>query len=252
MKIDRITVAVDGNKDYYQFWPFVAKRWTSWGVKPTLMVISDKKLDIDESLGDVQYIKPVDGIPTKHQAQIIRFFSAASFPEDVCITSDIDMMHLNKDYFLGSVKGYSDDKIVIYSADAYPPGNAMHPAYPIGYNAAKGSTFKEIIKGDLETFSKDVKEWMSYGYEWFTDEKVFYIKLEEWQKENKNRTALLSRGFNIGNDPTILRRIDRDFNCNFNDELLDKNFYIDFHMPRPYEKYKKIIDEVYERTNFKS
>ena len=32
---------------------------------------------------------------------------------------------------------------------------------------------------------------------------------------------------------------------------LDKNFYIDFHMPRPYNKYKDIIDEIFERTTFK-
>ena len=250
MNIDRVTIAVDGNKDYYQFWPFVARRWSSWGVRPTLMVISEKKLDIDESLGDVKYIKPIADIPTKHQAQIIRFFAAASFPDDVCITSDIDMMHLNKEYFLGSVKNYDDDKIVIYSADAYPPGNFMYPAYPIGYNAAKGSTFREIIKGDLSTFSEDVKEWMSHGYEWYTDEKVFYIRLEEWQKQNKNRTVLLNRGFNISNSSLVIRRIDRDSNCQYNEDMLRNNFYIDFHMPRPYENYKDIIDNIYNKTSF--
>lgn len=252
MKIDRITVAVDGNKDYYQFWPIVAKRWSSWGVTPTLMVISDKKLEIDENLGDVKYIKPINGIETKHQAQIIRFFAAASYSDDVCITSDIDMMHLSKEYFLGSVDRYTDDKIVIYSADAYPPGNFMHPAYPIGYNAAKGSTFKEIIKGDLNDFEEHLKEWMSQGYGWFTDEKVFYKKLEAWQKENKGKTVLLNRGFNVSNDPMTLRRIDRDWNCQFNGNLLDKNFYIDFHMPRPYDQYKEIIDEIFKRTAFES
>ena len=57
------------------------------------------------------------------------------------------------------------------------------------------------------------------------------------------------RGFNISNDPAIIQRIDRGNGCQFREDLIDKNFYIDFHMPRPYSAYNTLIDEVYKRTH---
>ena len=83
-------MATDANPDYYKFWPTVAKRWISWGITPTLFVISKDKLNIDSSLGDVVYVSPTTDVPTAHQAQIIRLFAAASFRKDVCIISDIE------------------------------------------------------------------------------------------------------------------------------------------------------------------
>ena len=248
MKLDRIIVAVDNNKDYYEFWPFVAKRWKSWGVTPTLIVVADEPIDIDESLGDVRYIKPHPSIPTKHQAQIVRFYGAAAYEDEVCIISDIDMMHLNKNYFLDSVKECGDDNIVMYSADAYPPGDFMHPAYPMSYMAAKGSTFKEIIKGDLENFHDHIEEWMGHGFGWYTDEKVFALKFQQWSDTSPNRATLLKRGFHSGPGALSIRRIDRAEGSIYGQNLLELNFYIDFHMPRPYEEHKEMIDRVFSQT----
>jgi len=246
VKLDRVIVATNDNKNYYQFWPIIARRWASWGVRPTLIVVSENKLEIDESLGDVYYLTPIEGVATSHQSQIIRFFAAANFEEDVCLISDIDMMCLSKEYFLHSIERRNINEFVVYSADAYLPGNPAYPAYPMCYMAAKGSKFKEIIKGNLTNFPEKLQEWMSHGFGWFTDEKVFYLKLKQW--EENNSVVLLRRGFNIGNHPITLRRIDRDWNCEFEEKLLAGNFYVDFHMPRPYDKYKDVIDYIHEAT----
>ena len=40
------------------------------------------------------------------------------FPDDVCLTCDLDMLMINKDYFVNQIKKYNDDSLVIYSSDA--------------------------------------------------------------------------------------------------------------------------------------
>lgn len=247
MNIDRVVVATNNNPEYYQFWPIFAKRWLSWGVVPTLIAISEDKLDFNEEIGEILYVYPVEGVSTAHQAQIVRLFAAASFEEDVCLISDIDMLSLNEGYFFTPAENCDENEFIVYSADAYMPGNPAYPAYPMCYLCSKGSNFKAIIDGNLHNFGARVKEWLGYGFGWYTDEKVFYKKLKEWKNKNRKIT-LLRRGFNTSNDPMIMGRIDRGNNCIYNEGLLDGGFYIDFHMPRPYEKHKEIIDEVFRRT----
>ena len=247
MNIDRAIVSTDDNPEYYKFWPVVARRWLSWGITPTLAAISDEKLDIDESLGEVVYIPPLEGVPTSHMAQISRIFMAASFGEDVCLVSDMDMMPLKKEYFVDTVKPYDNDAFIVYSADAYQPGNPAYPAYPMCYLCSTSNNFKQIIDGDLNNFNEKVREWMAHGFGWYTDEKVFYKKLTIWEKE-KHQAVFLSRGFNISSHPLTIGRVDRSCNSEYSPKLLENNFYIDFHMPRPYCAYKDVIDEIYLKT----
>jgi len=251
MKIDRVILATDNNQEYYGFWPLVAKRWSSWGIKPELFVIAQNNLNIDDTLGNITYIKPIKGFSSAQQAQIVRFFGATKYKDEVCLISDIDMMPLNKDYFVQNVADYDDNNIVFYSSDAYLPENPAYPAYPMCYMSAQGKTFEEIIKSNLSNFSLEFAEWMSHGHGWFTDERVFFKKLDSWKANNQDRVVLLRRGFNMSNDPQTIRRIDRGNNSNYNKHFLDKNFYVDYHMPRPYKKYKNVIDLVYNSTKLK-
>ena len=252
MKIDRVILATDNNQEYYDFWPLIARRWSSWGIKPELFVIAQNDLKIDDTLGNVTYIDPVEGYSTAHQAQVVRFFGATKYKDETCLISDIDMLPLNKDYFVKNITDYDENNIVFYSSDAYLPGNPAYPAYPMCYISAQGKTFEEIIKSNLSNFSSEFIEWACHGYGWYTDEKVFYKKLDVWKDKNKNKLVLLRRGFNMSNDPQTIRRIDRGNNSNYNKHFLDKNFYVDYHMPRPYKKYKEAIDEIYRKTFFKS
>tara|TARA_R100000008_G_scaffold84500_1_gene72045 strand:- start:4744 stop:5505 length:762 start_codon:yes stop_codon:yes gene_type:complete len=252
MKIDRVILSTNEKKEYYDFWPLVSQRWKNWGITPELFVISDKDLEIDNAYGNVTYVEPIKGFSTAQQSQIVRFFGATKYKDDICLISDLDMMPLNKEYFLHSVSYCDDKKIVFYSSDAYTPGNPAYPAYPMCYMAAKGSTFEQIIGANFEEFSAEFKEWIAHGYGWFSDEKVFYEKLSNWSLLNKDNIMLLRRGFNFGNDPHFIRRIDRGNGCQYNDEFLKKKYYVDFHMPRPYKDFKNIIDFVYNSTNFES
>jgi len=117
--------------------------------------------------------------------------------------------------------------------------------------ASKGKNFKQIIGGNLNNFTDVLPSWMSMGFGWHTDEKAFFIKLKKWEKQiAKNKKIItLKRGFQINSSPIGIRRIDRATASNYNEKLLLNNFYIDYHMPRPYDKNKQIIDNIIKLSN---
>ena len=155
MTIDRAILATNNNPDYIEFWPIVAKAWNKMGVRPTLALIGDENVKIDESLGDVIRFKPIPGIPTGYYAQVIRLLLPAYFEEEICITSDIDMLPLSKDFIIGSVVNISEDKFVLYNDKQY---EEILQIAPICYLAAKGKTFKEIFQiNDIKEIPQLVK-----------------------------------------------------------------------------------------------
>ena len=99
MNIDRVILASNENQDYLDFWPLVSNAWERLGVKPLLIYTGEKKIDLP---GDVMhfYIKDVDPV---FVAQNIRILAPALFPEDNCITADIDDLPLSKKYFIDNV-----------------------------------------------------------------------------------------------------------------------------------------------------
>ena len=64
--------------------------------------------------------------------KFLRLFVPKFYSDDVCMTSDIDMLLINKDYFFNNTKNIAEDKFVILGADTY-----HYKRYPICYNIAK-------------------------------------------------------------------------------------------------------------------
>lgn len=231
LKIDRVILSTDTNPMYIQFWPLVAKAWKQLiGIKPTLALIADESVQVDESVGDVIRFDPIPGVPTALQAQVIRLLLPIYFEDDVSIISDIDMIPLNKDYFINSVGGIPDDCFVVYRDQAY--GGAR---YPMCYNAAKGRIFKEIFKiHNIDEISLFIKKWHELGLGWCTDELVLYQYLTSWNCYSTRCTRLGHK---------VEKRIDRTgSSLPYNIDLLKENYYIDAHILRPYDTYKKEID----------
>ena len=254
MKIDKVIMATDLNEEYIGFWNVVSKVWKEEiGIEPVLYVISDKKVNyLSEQHGKVHYYSPEKSIATSHQAQVIRHFAAAQFPNDNCIITDIDMMPLNRGYYTALAQPAKEEDVIIYSADAYPPGHPSHPAFPMCYICAKGSTFLEIIGGNIDNFSTNIHKWMDAGFGWSTDEKYFYHLLEKWSKnEGQGRIVLYRRGFNSG-DHTNMHRIDRSEHPYYDLGKLESGGYIDYHMPRPFSKYGDFINNIlkHNRTEY--
>ncbi len=235
LKIDRVILSTDNHPSYIEFWPIVAKAWKELiGIKPTLALIADSSIRVDETLGDIIRFEPIPNIPTSLQAQVIRLLLPAYFENEVCIISDIDMIPLNKEYFFESIKEINEDSFVVYR-DAYYAGTFK---YPMCYNAAKGKVYKEVFKiNDIKEIPEIIKKWHSYNLGWNTDEILLYKYLNGW-KDFKKRCVTL------GHIPD--RRIDR---LNWNYNFKEIRNYIDAHCLRPYSTYKyeidKLIDTVY-------
>ena len=229
MKIDRVILACDDNPLYQNFWQLVATAWTNMGIRPTLALVGDTK--IDENFGDVVHIPSIDGISNGFITQVVRAFLPILFPNDVCLLSDIDMMPLNKNYFLKAANPVPDNFLLVYSADAYP----TELRYPMCYLAAKGAIFQEILtvkEGNISLIIEGIKDWHSEGLGWNTDEVLLGRHIKAWQGFD-NQMVLLNRGWS----PLAKRRLDRA-RWFINPLFLYFNYYIDAHLPRPYDEKK--------------
>ncbi len=236
MKIDYAIVSTDQNEMYKDFWSIVKNLWINLiDITPILVEIGDYNEIIDDGECVIHKIKKIEGINTGLQSQIARMFITKYYKDDVCVTSDIDMLPLSKEYFTKSIESYDNDSLIIFSSDAYPNKNR----YPICYNAAKGGLFNEILDLDV-SFEEYCNRLIDYGWGWDTDELYFGKKVNEYS--NKNRIIKLNRGWSngIAND-----RIDR-VNWNYDITRLKNQKYIDSHSLRPLTTYNNEVKQLIE------
>lgn len=240
MKIDRVIVSSDENEIYLPFWPLIAKAWKDMGIQPTLALIAHKGAKVDTSIGDVIYFEPIQGIPTSFFAQVIRLLLPIYFENDICLLSDIDMLPLNKAYFVDSIKKYSDDCFVTFrdqASDFYIKNNM----FPMCYNVAKGSVFQEVFKiSDPQTIPRRIKYWYRARHGWYTDEIMLGKYLNSWEAK---QFRLIKLGHKVK------RRIDRG-RWEYNETLLKEGYYIDSHLLRPYSQYRSEIDHLAHLMGF--
>lgn len=233
-KIDRVILGCDANPLYLEFWPVVAKTWKELvGIQPTLALIAAKDVIIDESLGDVIRFEPIEGIPTSFQAQVIRLLLPILFENEICIISDMDMIPCQRNYFVNSVSAIEDDCFVVYKNGAF--NSDEFKEYPMCYNAAVGSIFKEIFNVQtIEQIPAKIKEWYSLHLGWTSDQQILYVALCNWCNKD---TKLVKLGHDV--HPRIDRACWR-----YNVHRAKNNYYIDAHMLRPYSQYREHIDQL--------
>lgn len=236
--LDRVILATDSNNKYVQFWPSAAQAWQEIvGVRPTLAVIGKKEeIVVDETLGDVIYFEPIEGVPTSLYAQCIRILLPALFPNDVCIVSDIDLLPLQKKFFTKYIHKAAQDSFVIYRSRHYW---WWKKRIYMNYVAAKGATFGEIFNvHKLEDIPHIIRLWYSLNIGWATDEMMLYRYVHTFEQQNKKRVKRL--GFARSGH----KRISRTKNCKYDEKKLKKGKYREFNCPRPYYDYKQKIDKI--------
>jgi hypothetical protein len=273
MKIDKAIFGVD-NSYFLEFWPIQAKICKEiLGIEPVLFYVCDEESDFyHDGHGLVKKIKKIGSINTGLLACIVRMFGSKYFPDEVCLTCDLDMLMINRDYFIEQVKEYSEDSLVIYSSDSYDLNrpevielfeNEKFPfiqeMYNYPYNAAKGKIFNKILNTDC-TFEDFVNRHSNYkpGYKlmWMIDE--FYFADCVNNKNHGVEVLKLRRGYT--SPWKADRRIDRhnfpvkleyqnEIEAQLRDgvyqiDLLKKGYYIDVNCCRPYIKYKQSIDDL--------
>lgn len=232
MEIDRVILSTDDNPDYIQFWPIVAKAWKKMGIKPTLALIGDSHTQIDETLGEVIRFSPIAGVPTALQAQVIRLLLPVYYPDECCLISDIDILPLRRTYFVDSIKHVPEDAFVVYRDRAF---DSNTPQFPMCYVVAKGGAFMSLFQiKTSEEIPLIIQKWHQLNWGWTTDQRVLYDSLIRWDHFQKRCVKLGHK---------VKRRIDRGKWEKYKEiSSLRRGYYIDAHLPRPYDQYKTSID----------
>lgn len=206
----RVILAVNESDWYLPFWPAAAKSWKQLiGVQPTLALIADDSVKVDESLGDVIRFKPIEGLPSAYPSQVIRLLLPALYPDEICIVSDIDHIAVNRDYFHETIKNIADDQFVFYRE--YPPheriaikNRGLEPnQWPMCYLAAKGSTFAELFGipvKSIDAIRKKLEEWGKTEYpkyKFYTDQVMLYHHMMNW-KDYPERCTRIGHNWIMG------------------------------------------------------
>lgn len=234
LELKRVILSTNSNPKYIEFWPVVAPIYQAMGLRPTLALIADESCPIDTSLGDVIRFTPIPGVSEALQAQVIRLFLPALFPDDGCLISDIDMLPISRAYFFNGAKNCPDDAFLVYRDGA---AGYEGKRFPMCYNAAKGSVFASIFNiSRPEDIRERIVQWASMNHGWSTDEILLYIYALEWEKKG-------GRLVRLGH--SVEGRLDRaawkkDF------RRINISKYIDCHCPRPYSAHRKSIDQIVE------
>lgn len=204
----------DDNRKYSDFAPLVGQMWESLGFEPFYAKIGSDQFPL------------IDGVESSLQAQIVRLYATKLFSDRVVITTDIDMLPFDQNYFWSKLPK-SQGQISIYSYDAH---NGTR--YPMCYLSAYGKTFSSIVLDDEnETWEEFVLRLNSLGLGWNTDELYVTKRINESSVEK----IKYNREWKCG---IASRRLDR-----VNWDLQNIN-YIDAHCPRPYSDYKSEIENL--------
>jgi len=273
MKIDKAIFGVD-DSFFLEFWPLQAKICKQLlGIEPVLFYICEEDSDFYyDNYGLVKKIKKIDNINTGLLACIVRMYGSKYFPDEVCLTCDLDMLMINKKYFVDQIEKYNDDSLVIYSSDAYDLNRDevielfqnenfpfLQEMYNYPYNAAKGKTFNKILDTEC-SFEDFVIRHSTYkpGYKfmWMIDEFYFADCVNnnnhgvEIHKLKRGYTSpwKASRRIDRHNFPVELKHpneIEAQLRDGIYDvDLLKDGYYIDVNCCRPYAEYKQVIDDL--------
>lgn len=237
MKITKVLLVCNDNPEYYQFANDIYDIWKYYiKIDPHLFVITDDKTKINIDFEDrvVQYIKPVNNIPTAFQSQVIRLLLPSLFENDTIIITDIDMIPLNRKFFKQYLKYLNDDFFIRYFQN-----------YQMCYNCAKGNIWKEMFNiNSISEIKYKILEWyQEYKGSHTTDQLVLYKYLEAYKGNKIILTTYLPNKTPLPRLSTYSRPL------NFHKvELTDLKNYIDFHGHHIFKEtglipaYKKIVN----------
>lgn len=246
MIIQRIIISSNNHPGYVNYWPLVAHSWRKF--TPTLFFIGDKKEFKFKPIEgtEVYFLKSIPQISSCHYARIIRILVPILFPNDVCLTTDIDILPLNIQYFINKTKDVNDNNFVLFTSDAYPNQRWRKS---LCYLCGKGSTYASIIKINynksynelIQIFNNKIRYWYKLSYYRATDEYIISILLSTWCVK---RQVHVSRNINsslkkIENRMPTRLFLNRGQKINITE--LNNNQYIDVCLPKVfYNSYFKL------------
>jgi hypothetical protein len=255
MKFTDVLTSTDTNPLYYKFIPIFISAWKKLfpEIKIHIILISDEILPELQPYSEfIKLFPPIKNIKNSFVAQNIRLLypSLLETQGGVLIT-DMDIIPMNKKYYIDPIKNIDDDKFVCYRQLECVGKNEM----VICYNIAHPNTWKDIfsiktiddIKFTLQEILYNNTEYVGHKdmpY-WITDQLYLYNCSMRWSNNNNERLIILNDNF------TNFKRLDRHRFPDQNTLIynIKNGFYTDYHMYRPYDKYKELNDKIVELLN---
>lgn len=264
MKIDRVLLASNNNKLYYEFWNPISKvYYEKFNLKPTLVWVGaelEKKFcGISEQYGETVIAQPNKKYPINTQCTLATYWATQFFPNDVCLICGIDEIALSGLFLKDKISEFSDDSYVMFISDAYQGQHwsKKNSVSPSGYHVAKGKIFQNIYNFK-KTFSETIEDVYSSNV------------LKKYMDENVN--GYPSENQDWGLDETFISQKLRDYNGKYNIvslnefnlmqktriecfrteepqydlEKLRKGGYSHSHLCRPYSSHEKYLKEMFQ------
>lgn len=217
MKLGCALVASDLNPEYLEFYPLVRRTWEEVvGVPALLVLIADAiPAGLEEHAATIRLFPPLPGVHTAFQAQCVRLLYPALLEAEAAggavLTSDIDMIPMNRPYYVDSIRQLPDDRFAILRANVLM-ADAREIA--ICYNAAMPGTWRDLFGGpaDLDDLRRRLAAWAvraDYdgrhgGIGWNTDQRLLFEQVAVWSEgAGAGRVACLTDA------ETGYRRLDR-------------------------------------------
>ena len=253
MKLTDVLTATDANPLYYKFVPIFIRAWKKLfpEIKIHIILISDKIIPELKPYSEfIKLFPPLKNIRTSFIAQNIRlFYPCLLKTEGGVLITDIDIIPMNRKYYIDSIESIDSNKFVCYRQLECVGKNEM----VICYNVAHPEIWREIfyIKTieDIKFVLKQIVNNIKYvGHSnmpyWITDQLYLYEMTQNWN----NYSGCLV----ILNDVvTGYKRLDRGRfpNNNILINAIREGMYSDYHMYRPYDMYKEVNDRIVELLN---
>lgn len=189
MKIDKIIFSTSDGPEYSPFWNLQSLIWSSMGIEPICLIWGDRsKTNLSEKYGKVIEKKFIPGLPEVIQITWSKFDFPKTEPDTTWMIGDIDMLPLQRKYFIDQIKDDGDDWYLHLNAggisvprrgklDAWlTEGPVTHHIergskdtgadLPGHYHVSKGKNFNNIYNLDIsfEDQIKRLTESHRYGY----------------------------------------------------------------------------------------
>jgi hypothetical protein len=251
LQLTHALLASDLDPRYVGLWPLAREAWERiTGLEPVLVLVADPDAVPDELARDpaVRVFEPEPSLDTAFQAQCIRLlYPALLETQGAVITSDVDMVPMNRRYFHRPLARIDARHFVCYRDVLLPLGEL-----PICYNAALPRTWASVFGvHDADDVRVRLREWavgVEYagshgGIGWTTDQRQLYrILLERGRRE---RDVWI-----LDDDFTRYRRLERAYVEKWGTlsgaarRGIERRSFSDFHLLRAGGKHEKLNELV--------
>lgn len=256
--IDYLVLSTNDDPRYYEFWPIVSQAWKKLFPEVSLVLAyisyNDANVPELEKYGKVMHYYPIDGIPIQNQAKVTRMF-VMSILNGFVMMNDIDVFPLTRKYVEYCCEHIEKYKITCIGTDTYD-GSPEAGKFPISYFCGDSATIAEVINPNALLYSDWIKSFVGMreidhkedisrdidpeNPECFSDESLIRALIERWGHKN-TRVNRVPRKLVHGSNNALCRanwKVDKD--------LLNSGSYYHAHLPRPYSKNQKVINDLLE------